>query len=294
MYFKNGNVIQMGTKVSAKNKIVAVINFTAFVAVVIINVFASTQSINGKTTGQVSNQYDNLFTPAGITFSIWGVIYFFLFGFIVLQAKALLRKDYESARKVLDISPWFVFSCLANIGWLFSWHYLQLGISVIIMISLLLSLIMIYRKLQLPLPKEPLSQKLWFDIPFSIYLGWVSVATIANVAAFLTSIEWTGFGFSPISWAIILIAVAAALGAYIIAFQNNFYYTLVILWALYGIVLKLKAEPGETNTGIILCANIGFIVNVILLVIKLYYKRYGNLNLFKNPTSSETSASIQN
>jgi MFS family permease len=210
-------------------------NIVIFVITVIINVLAgSTEVIGGKSTAAISNANFSLVTPAGYVFAIWGVIYLLLGIFVVYQALPGQKgKDY------LDKIGWlFVLSSIVNIAWLFVWQFEYLLISVLLMFALLATLIAIYLRLDIGKSKADMREKLAVHLPFSVYLGWITVATIANVAAMLVSYNWDGFGISPSIWAVVMVVVALVITLLMLATRKDIAYALVIVWALIGIALN--------------------------------------------------------
>jgi tryptophan-rich sensory protein len=209
-----------------------------FVAMITVNVLANALPINGLDTGEVSDRYPSLFTPSGITFSIWSVIYFFLGGCVVVmwtdRTNAFIRK----------LLPLFCASCILNISWILAWHYLLPGLSVVIMLALLFVLIIIFitltRTEALDKPK-----KIWVRFPFTIYLAWISVATIANISAYLVSLGWDGSPLSEQTWAVIMMFIAAALAFYVTITYEAYWYSAVVIWALIGIFLKRQGSEFE-------------------------------------------------
>jgi hypothetical protein len=241
-----------------------VVHIILFVFMIVMNVLAVVLPLNGKTTGELSGLYPNLFTPAGFTFSIWSVIYFFLGGFIIFQASALLKQDHHSREKIQRISPFFIISCLANAGWIISWHFRLVILSVCIMIVLLLSLVTIHEKLKLSLPWKPLNEKLWLDVPFSLYLGWITIATIANITAMLVDTGWNGAGLSETFWTVTMITTGTLVGLLMIFLRNNIVFALVAIWAFYGIFAK--NQNSSINTGTVICMVILAIFIIISIV----------------------------
>lgn len=242
-----------------KEKLLAILNSLAFIATIIVNGLANGLPINGKTTGELSDMYPNLFVPAGLTFSIWGLIYLLLLVFIVYQLVISFGKT--SDKSLLNtIGPWFIISSLANCSWIFAWHYLLPGLSLLIMLVILVSLIKIY----LNLNKDHSNNSYAFYLVnpcFSIYLGWITVATIANTTTVLVSLGWNGGAIDPIFWTIIMIATATFMGIYFSIIKKDPFYTLVIFWALLGIYLKRSADSEyiseiikATQVGMMLCA----------------------------------------
>jgi hypothetical protein len=214
-------------------------NIVFFVLTVIVNGLAgSTEMIGGQNTAAVSNANFTLITPAGYVFAIWGVIYLLLGVFVVYQALPGQKvKDYQ------DKIGWlFVLSSLINIVWLFAWQYEYLSVSVLLMFALLGTLIAIYLRLDIGRSNATMNEKLAVHLPFSVYLGWITVATIANIAAMLVSYDWDGFGISPTIWAVIVVAVALVITVLMLATRRDIAYALVLIWALVGIAVNHTGE----------------------------------------------------
>ena len=206
----------------------------------IVNTLANTLPLNGKTTAEISAAYPALFTPAGYVFSIWGLIYLALIGFTIFQA----LPGQQANPRIERIGGWFALANLLNAGWIFAWHWAFLGLSVILMLGLLTCLLVSYTRLEIGLhpPVRPMEQAL-VDFPFSLYLGWISVATIANISAALYAVGWNGFGISPVIWAVIMIGVATLIGLLMIHRRNAITYPAVLIWAFIGI--RLRPEQVE-------------------------------------------------
>ena len=218
-----------------------------YVAMIAVNALANILPINGRTTGAVSDAYGNLFAPAGLTFSIWGVIYLLL-GAQVLYQFGLFRGDKldngprGGAVPLQRIGGLFSLSSLANVAWIFSWHYDLILLSALLLATMLVLLILITRTiLGADLSKR---ERLFVRLPFSVYFGWITVATIANVTAWLVSIGWDGFGVSEPSWARAIISVGAVIGSTVILRDRDVAYGLVLVWAYVGIFLKHTSEAG--------------------------------------------------
>jgi len=213
------------------------VNIVALVATLIVNTLSNALPINGQTAAQISNRLPVLFVPANYVFSIWGLIYILLIGFIVYQALPAQRHNALLRR----ISPWFVLSCAANITWLLFFHYNQFVLSMVVMLVLLYALITIYRHVRAANAAASRAESVWVRGTFSVYLGWITVATIANAAYTLLDAGWGGFGIADTTWTVLLLLVAAALTAYILLTRRDLAYAGVILWALVGIVVKQSA-----------------------------------------------------
>ena len=242
-----------------KNKqFLRTLNVLAYVATLIINGLANALPLNGLSTGEISDRFDVFFVPAGYVFSIWGVIYLALGAFAVYQ---ILPSQRENA--LLDrIGYWFAFSAAANIAWIFLWHYEIFPLTIVAMGLLLISLIAIYLRLDIG-KGEPSRADRWFvKIPFQIYLGWIAVATIANVTSLLDFISWNGWGISPELWAAIMLFVGALVGMVVSFTRFDEPFVLVLIWAFAGIAIK------HENTPLVLSAAAGFAV--LLGIIMIY------------------------
>lgn len=223
-----------------------VLNLLSLILVLVVNFLANYLPINGYNTGELSDMYPNLFVPAGITFSIWGLIYLLLAVFVISQFISVSDKNQIKEDIIQKIGYLFFLSSLFNAAWILTWHYLYVFLSLLVMIGLLLTLIAIYQKLEIGLKNY--SKKIYsiFILPFSIYLGWITVATIANVTAWLVNINWNGFGLSDIFWTVLVIIIGLIITLYTLLKRNDIAFSLVIAWAYLGIIIKryfLDPEP---------------------------------------------------
>lgn len=217
----------------------------------VLNALANRLPLNGKTTGELSAQYPNLFVPAGITFSIWGVIYLLLVGWTVTQ---FLSSGSATGRR---IAPWFALASLLNGCWILAWHYEFVPLSVLIMAGLLVTLLVLNVEL-LPGRGVPEGRPphLLARIAFGIYLGWISVATIANVTALLVAAGWDGAPLSRAAWAMVMVAVGAAAGVLAIRRLRSPWVGLAVTWALTGIVLNRSGDVPPVAWTAGLCAAV--------------------------------------
>jgi hypothetical protein len=260
-----------------KKKLLQVGNILASIVTIIVNALAVILPLNGKTTEYLSDKYPNLFVPAGITFSIWGIIYILWVVFAMYQARDLFKKEEIDMPFLQQITFFFVVSSIANSAWIFLWHYEYVGLSLLMMIILLFSLLAIYIRLNIGKSNVTLTEKLCVQVPFSVYLGWITVATIANVTAFLVSVKWNGFGISPLTWTIIIVAVGTLLTILMLALRKDIAFSLVVLWAFLGIWIKRMTVPNTTtdvNVATTISIAIVLIVAGLLAVIgyQLMYK----------------------
>jgi hypothetical protein len=221
-------------------KKIALLNLLGFAVMITVNALANILPIAGRTTGGVSAFTDNLFVPAGFTFSIWGLIYLLLAAFVFTALIA--AKNPVIAGVTSRIGSLFFISCLLNSAWLFAWHHLQLIPSMILMVGLLVTLLAIYVRLENEGIADRSFASLTMRLPFRVYVGWISVATIANMAAVLTFYGFSGFGIDPQIWTATMVTVAALLGITMLFKSRDFAYPAVIIWALWGIYNKRTAD----------------------------------------------------
>jgi len=202
-----------------------------------INALANIIPINGITTGGVSAYYENLFTPAGYTFLIWGVIYLLLGIYTFYQGYFSWNK--YAVRKVnlfKKIGVWFSISSIANSLWILSWHYRKIPLTVLFILIIFFSLIFIF--LELKRFKLSDREKIFIRIPFSIYFGWITVASIANIMVLLVYLNWSWFGLHEYIWTILFIIIGAAISIFTILKNRNSIYGIPIAWAYTGILVR--------------------------------------------------------
>lgn len=214
-------------------------NVTAVLATIAMNGLANALPLNGQLTGEISDRFQVFFVPAGYVFSIWGLIYLGLIAFAVYQALPAQRSN----PRLQSLGYLFALSCAANIGWLVAWHYEQFMLSMLLMLALLALLIACYLRLEIGRRQVPAGERWLVQAPFSIYLGWITVATIANATALLDYLKWSGWGISPAAWAAIMLAAAVLVTAAVWFTRRDSAYALVIIWALIGIAVKHGGTP---------------------------------------------------
>ncbi|MFN2232129.1 MAG: TspO/MBR family protein [Anaerolineae bacterium] len=206
----------------------------ATLATIAVNFLANALPLNGLNTGQISDSFNVYFVPAGYVFSIWGLIYVALIAYSIYQALPSQRENPQ----LRSIGYIYVLASAANIAWIFFWHYQIFGATIVAMLTLLLSLIAIYLRLDIGRQRAELAQRWTVNIPFSIYLGWITVATIANVTDVLDYVGWGGFGIAPQTWAAIMIAVGTLVTIAVSLTRGDIAYVAVIVWAFVGIGAK--------------------------------------------------------
>ncbi|MFV9635216.1 tryptophan-rich sensory protein [Mycobacterium neumannii] len=231
-------VSQAADRRSTSTVLLALAVALATAATLVVNYLANSLPINGQTTGDVTRRFEVYFVPAGYVFSIWSLIYLGLIAYTAYLGVTLAqrRDDSGAARAIV---PWYLLTAAANCCWLFAWHHNQFPLSMLVMVVLLVALIVIYR-LQASRPPTSTLERWTVHIPFRVYLGWMSVATIANATITLDDAGWSGFGLSEPTWGVIMVVVAAALGVVMNLRHRDIAYGLVIIWALIGIAVRLS------------------------------------------------------
>ena len=222
-------------------------NLLSVVLALTVNVLASALPLNGQNTGEISDRFQVFFVPAGYVFAIWFLIFVGWIAFAIFQ---FLPAQKENPR-LRNLGYWFALSGVFNAAWLFCWHYNFFGLSVLVMLVLLGTLIVSYLKLDVGGTAVSSAEKWAVDVPMSVYLGWISVATVANITSWLYSINWNGFGISPQAWAVIMLVVASLVGVLMAISRKDSGYLFVFVWAFAGIAVKQSAEPLVANSALI-------------------------------------------
>jgi len=220
-------------------RLVHILAIGAYVLMIAVNAAATMLAINDVTTSEISDRYASLFTPAGITFSVWGLIYAALLVYTVYQTGSVWKHTPQQSKVVAHINWLYILSCLANAAWIVCWHYEKIALSLIVMLILLAILVVIYLRIHAMLRTgSSRSQKLCVLAPFSLYLGWITVAAIANVSALLVGIGWNGFGISQPVWTVVMMLLAVFVTLMVQRQYRDMIFTAVVIWALAGILIK--------------------------------------------------------
>ena len=247
-----------------KDKVRQIAVIFSIVLMIVVNVLANALPLNGQNTGAISDRFDVYFTPAGYVFSICGLIYIGLIAYAVYQALPAQRENPRLRR----IGWLVVIGSLANTVWIFLWHYEVFPLTIIAMLLLLVTLIITYVTLGVNRIKVSTAERFAVHVPFSIYLGWITVATVANAAALLDYIKWNAWGISEVMWMWIILAAVLVIAGAMNFIRRDIAYTLVILWAVAGIGLKHAAVPGVAAA-----AWITFALVAVSLVYALFKNR---------------------
>ena len=251
----------------------AFLNLIGFIATVAINAMATLLPINNKSTEVLSDQYPNLFVPSGLTFSIWGLIYILLGIYVIYNLVVSFKKNPDRAGFVEKIGILFFISSILNIGWILAWHYEIVILSLIIMVALFVSLLIIYLRLGIGKSGARLAERGLVHIAFSVYLGWITIATIANTTALLVNYGWNGFGMSDQFWAVIIIAVGIIIAISVLFSRNDIFYCLVVDWAFLGILLKRLGDKSVDAQSVIITTIIGLALITLGILVQIIRRR---------------------
>lgn len=245
-----------------KNTVRQWVNVLGLVIALAVNALASLLPLFGRTTAEISDMFQVFFTPAGYVFSIWSLIYIGLIAFVVYQALPAQRENPAVGR----IGWLFALSCILNSLWLVLWHKLAFGWSLVVMVGLLLTLVAIYLRLKTGQEQVSAAQKWLVQIPFSIYLGWITVATIANATDVLDHLSWGGWGISPQVWTVIMLAAGVIIAALVSITRRDVAYLLVLVWAFIGIAIKHAATTLVAPAAWVAAALVAILVLLALVL----------------------------
>jgi hypothetical protein len=244
-----------------------IITWLLFIGVIAMNALANILPINGYNTGQVSAFYPNTFVPAGFTFSIWGIIYLLLLSYTIgFTYYSIKGQQHPKAFIFIEhINTYFLLTCIFNMSWIVAWHYLQIELSVVIMLLFLITLIQLFLKSTTMSGTLTSTQKFILQTPFIVYLGWISVATIANITALLVAYNWTAFTIAPIYWSATMILIAIVLAILMLKNFKTIPFALVVAWALWGIY---NAQgPAAPILARITAGGIGLLISATLFTL---------------------------
>ncbi|MDQ3290448.1 MAG: hypothetical protein M3Q05_04065, partial [Bacteroidota bacterium] len=204
-------------------KTLAILNFIFFLVHLVPSQLTQFRLLNNQTIGDVSDKYPALFTPAGITFSIWGIIYLDLTAFCVYHLIKALRADatHEANQDVIRLGYLFILNNLATGAWTFAWVYEQLGFSVVLILIQLITLIIIHVRLQIYNPARSAASRWFTQFPLSIYLGWICIATVANISSVLAGLGWDGYNLSGGFWTILMLGIATLITLFLVLKRRN-------------------------------------------------------------------------
>jgi hypothetical protein len=233
----------------------------AFVFTLVMNTLAVALPLFGRSTKEISDSFPSFFTPAGYVFSIWSVLYLTQLVFTVYQA----LPAQASNPRIRAVRYPFVAACLFNGIWIIAWHGLIVPLSMVLMLGLLGSLILAYNRLEIGVTADLNNADRWLvRLPFSLYLGWITVATVANAVSLLLNLNWNGFGISGATWAAVLVLIAASFGVAFSLSRRDIGYNMVLLWAFGGIYVA------QSTNGIIISS---LVLGAVLILAAIVFSR---------------------
>ncbi len=243
----------------------------SYVAMLVMNTLANTLPLGGRTTGDVSAQYPSLFTPVGLTFSIWGLIYLVLGVGVVFYVFGL----YDVTSEVMTLFAWvFIVSSVLNVLWLVAWHYDYIVLSTVVMVVLFGVLLVGF--LFIP------SSYIWFKVPFSLYFAWICVALIANVTIMFVAIDMPRLGLSDATWTVIVLIIAGAIGLATIYLRSDVVFGLVFMWAFYGILTRHISQTGEgLNMAYPQVVSVAGVLLLALIAMNIYVYIMNQMQVFE-------------
>ncbi|GAB6928588.1 hypothetical protein JCM10914A_25710 [Paenibacillus sp. JCM 10914] len=237
-------------------------NLLFFAGVIAMNALATSLPLGGRTPDEISDMYYTPITPAGYAFAIWSVVYITLLGFIIYQ----LLRGTSTRDSVLSIGPWFIISCVLNMAWLALWHSLLIEWSVVVMLLLLLSLWVLYRRTQrIDYPTN--GERVFLKLPFALYIGWVSPAFLVNISVVMNKIDLFPLGLSEVVWGIILLIAGIVLALFISYPYRNSIVPLVFTWAYVAVAVEHRDTDSVFITAFILA------VVLFLYAVWLFFTR---------------------
>ncbi|MBD3211596.1 MAG: hypothetical protein GF311_03230 [Candidatus Lokiarchaeota archaeon] len=256
----------------SKKQYLQIGNIIAVIATIAINLLANIVPFGGNTTGDLAENYPNLFVPAGYVFSIWFIIYVLIVIFAFYQAKDLFKSEKEDLPFIEKISIFFIIGSLGNILWIFFWHYEVVIGAMISILILFISLLIIYVNLEIGISEAPRNEKLYVHLPISVYFGWLTVATVAQIVALLVDLGVPSLGLLAELLTVVVIVVVLLLALINLYTREDIAYNLVIVWASIGIFVKqLPSNLLVSITALIAALIVG--IYIIYLVYNNYIKK---------------------
>ena len=243
-----------------KDLVRQIITVIATIVTIVLNVFSST--IFGKSVGEISRKHPVPITPANYAFSIWGLIYLGLIAFAIYQALPAQRSNPRLRR----IGYWYVLSCIGNIAWEVVWLNEQINLSILMIGILLVALLVLYIRAHINREHVSTAESWCVNAPFGIYLGWVTVASIVNMAVVLANVGWNGFGISPTIWTVLLLLIGTAIAVYVGLSNVDMAYLAVIIWAFTAIFFKNSGTPAIAITAAVM--SVIALITIVIIALR--------------------------
>lgn len=253
--------MQQSTQGNNRDFLRQLITLAAIIGAFVVNVISNVFPLNGLSIGQISNTlFKNvLIIPANYAFAIWGLIYLGLFALGIYQFLPSQKDDSD----LRNTGYLLVIASIAQSIWVYLFLSRLFALSVVAMLLILLPLIGVYLRLDSGNKSVSRGKKWYIQAPISIYLSWISVATIVNVACALYFQGWNGWGISGEIWTVILLLIASAIAAIIVIQRRDIAYAGVTVWAILAIAIKHWNNPILRNVALALV-----IALVLIAIIK--------------------------
>lgn len=262
-----------------ENYYIQIFVLVTYLGMITVNALANILPINGIDTGAISDAYPNLFAPIGFTFSVWGAIYLLLALYTLYQL-GFFKHDYSKEKwELIDrIGIYFIISSIANAAWIFSWHYMLIPLSMILMLVILGCLVQINRITRFQ--EFTIREKAFIRAPFSVYFGWISIASIANFVVLTVSLNWNWFNIDQSLYTSVLIGVGVLIGSIITFINKDILYALTLIWAFFGIYSKhTSVQYFNGQYSIVIMAAV---LAIILLVVEVGFLFSKNIRKTEN------------
>ena len=258
-------------EIMKKYRLYSWLNIISLLIHVAVAYASNTKMINGNSMGEVSAKYDSLFAPAGFTFSIWSVLYISLLAFAIYHLVCSYRstEDHPANFDTNRIGSWFILNNLAAVAWLYTWTAEMIVLSLVLMAIQLLCLLFINLRLKIYEPRRELASKFFTQFPFGLYMGWIVVATIANLAAWLGTTSWEWWKQSEVVGTQFLIGLAGILAVFMMVRRRNAFFGMAVVWAFYGIAQKRRQENVDDHAILVQTAWMGIAIVGFILVVQL-------------------------
>lgn len=248
-------------------KLLALLNLLSVILVIGVNYISQALRLNDTTIGEISREYENLFTPASYAFAIWGLIFLSLFGYAIFQVKRAFFSD-KASEFIEQTGYWFLIANILNSLWVIAFVYDYTGLSVLIMLGILGSLIKIILNTRMELKPTSISEKVFVFWPISLYCGWIAVATIANISAYLSKLNWNGAFLSPQQWTITIIVIAFLLNVVVLWKRKMPVFALVGVWSLFAIYSRHQNSEAMIAMTALVCTILLAVMVVVRGLIK--------------------------
>lgn len=258
-----------------KVKALSALNAVAFLVQLCMTILVQLKLVNEYTAAEIANKYPSLLTPAGITFTIWGIIYVALAALCVYHIiMAWTQPDNHPANVATErLGEWFILANISAAFCLLSWVNEEINLSVIFSITELVCLIVIHRRLGIYDHRAGIASRWLTQLPLSIYMGWITISTMFTGSSYINSTDWDGWGLDPVDWTTIFIGIVVFAAILVMTIRRNVFFGLIIMWGLYGIILKRMEVDSVLYYHILRTAWIGISLLALVAILRTIKNR---------------------